>query len=87
MADAADSKSATVNPKCPSEHALTDIADAPPAVAPATAPDSTPEDARLAALVDAWPALPEPVRAGIAAMVGASLGQYPEARSFNRADS
>ena len=34
-----------------------------------TQPDSTLSDARLAALIDAWTDLPEPVRTGIAAMV------------------
>ena len=39
-----------------------------PATSPATVTDP-PNDPRLAAVIDAWDALPEAVRAGIAAMV------------------
>ena len=36
-------------------------------------PPETPPD--LAEIIDAWPALPEPIRAGILAMVRSSSGQ------------
>ena len=40
-----------------------------------TDPDSTPEsDPDLAAIVTAWPTLPEAIRAGIVAMVRATVG-------------
>ena len=50
-------------------HELTDSRQPAPAVDPATAGDSEPADPRLARLIDAWPDLPEAVRAGILAMV------------------
>ena len=34
--------------------------------------ESTPTDANLQAVVDAWPSLPDPVKAGILAMVTAA---------------
>jgi hypothetical protein len=40
----------------------------------APAPESTPIDPALAALIDAWPTLSEPLRAGILAMVRAAGG-------------
>jgi hypothetical protein len=40
----------------------------------ALAPRSRPIDAALAALIDAWPTLPEAIRAGILAMVRAAGG-------------
>ena len=44
-----------------------------PPTATKNATRATPADPELAALVDAWPALPEAVRAGIVAMVRATL--------------
>ncbi len=48
--------------------------DAPESVANCFTQDA-PADPELAAVVEAWPALPEPIRAGILAMVRASVGQ------------
>jgi hypothetical protein len=42
--------------------------------APETVPETTP-DPELAAVVRAWPTLPEPIRAGILAMVNATKGE------------
>ena len=36
--------------------------------------NQTPDDADLVAVVDAWPRLPEPIRAGIVAMVKVAGG-------------
>jgi hypothetical protein len=41
-------------------------------------------DPDLAAIVDAWPTLPEPIRAGIVAMVKASGPKIFEARAVGR---
>ncbi len=38
-------------------------------------PPSPPADPALARLIEAWPTLPEVVRAGIVAMIDASAGQ------------
>jgi hypothetical protein len=37
-------------------------------------PRPTPSDPDLAAVIAAWPALPEPIKAGIVAMIKAALG-------------
>jgi hypothetical protein len=41
------------------------------ATVPETVPDSSPNDSNLAEVITAWPMLPEPVKAGILAMVKA----------------
>ena len=48
---------------------LRDQADSSAAPGAASAQQNTPEDSNLAAVVTAWPTLPEAVRAGIVAMV------------------
>ncbi len=47
----------------------------PPLGTTAPAQRAAPDDPELAALVDAWPALPEAIRAGILAMVKAAGGR------------
>ncbi len=46
-----------------------------PATATQNATRLLPDDPGLAAVVDAWPELPEAIRAGIVAMINASLGK------------
>ena len=43
--------------------------------APETGPETDPSDPELEAIIRAWPALPEAVRAGIVAMVRAATGK------------
>ncbi len=55
----------------------TALTKAPPEAAPRTATvgiENDPQDPDLRRLVEAWPTLPDPVRAGIVAMVEATAG-------------
>ena len=72
LADAADSKSDAHGHKALQSRALTGTRDGVIATGAATGGEALPADARLQSLIDAWPDLPEAVRAEIAAMVGAS---------------
>ncbi len=71
-----------VKPSLPSAHSLlssrqdtTDSASIRPPTATQNATRLLPDDPGLAAVVDAWPDLPEAIRAGILAMIGAGSGK------------
>ena len=50
------------------------VSEADPSSNASLSRECTPTDADLRRLMDAWPALPEPIRAGILAMVAAAAG-------------
>ena len=78
LADAADLKSASSDAKCEKQQEDARDSGKPTAVATATGVDLPPSDTRLARIVEAWPDMPEGVRAAIVAMVDAVTPHKPE---------
>ena len=62
-------------PETPTISQISDPGGADSGALGAHKPPSPPADPALARLIEAWPTLPEAVRAGIVAMIDASAGQ------------
>ena len=67
-------KPQTSERKCSNDNGLQDSAESGTTPSTTTVQENSPIDPDLAAVIDAWPALPDAVKAGIVAMVGAAKG-------------